>query len=333
MNTPPEQSSGEPGAAEPDADASSPPREPPAKFRQLRRSGWRRAFVGALRGFQADNCVDLAAALTYWTILALFPAAIVVVSLVRLVATGQDALDAIMGMVGDLLPDEATGEVERHIREVVTQQSGAGLLLSFGLIGALWSASAYLRAFTRATNLIYGVEEGRPFYILLPQQLLLTVVAMLLAAAIAVGLLVSGPIAAALGRLAGFEETAAAVWDVAKLPVLIVLGGILLSLLYWLAPNVRQQGLRWVTAGGVLALLVWIAASVGFGIYVSQFGSYDTTYGSLGAIIVFLVWVFLTNCAVLLGVELNAELQRARRWQVDDEVDPQASPLPPKRSR
>ena len=287
----------------------------------------------ALRAFQRDNCSDLAAALTYWTILAMFPAIIVVVALVRLVATGPEAVDAIMGVIGELAPDAATGELEPRIRELVGQRSGAGLLLSFGLLGALWSASAYLRAFTRAANMIYGVREGRPFYLLVPTQLVLTVLAMLSAAAILLALLVSGPVARAIGSVAGVQDTTAAIWDVVKLPVMILLAGILLSLLYVVAPNVRQPALRWVSVGSVVALLVWIAASAGFGLYVSRFAAYDATYGSLGAIIIFLVWVFLTNCAILLGVEVNAELHRARRWQAGDEGEPDAPPLPPKRAR
>src|SRR5690606_20591186 len=173
------------GAASPSTtrrQAADPSRRLPDRLTHLRWPAWRRAGVEALRAFQRDNCSDLAAALTYWTILAMFPAIIVVVALVRLVATGPEAVDAIMGVIGELAPDAATGELEPRIRELVGQRSGAGLLLSFGLLGALWSASAYLRAFTRAANMIYGVREGRPFYLLVPTQLVLTVLAMLSAA-------------------------------------------------------------------------------------------------------------------------------------------------------
>ena len=323
---------------EPGSDPSRPPTGPddeprlPTRLSELSPRAWRRALVGALTGFQRDNCSDLAAAFTYWTVLGLFPALVVVVSLVRLVATGPAAVDTIMDVVKELAPDAATGELQLRIREVVAQRSGAGLLLSFGVLGAVWSASAYLRAFTRAANMIYEVEEGRPFYVLLPRQVALTVLAMLLAATILLGLLVSGPVAQAVGSVAGLEDTVVGVWDVAKLPLLVLLAGLLLSVLYWVAPNVRQQGFRWVAVGGLVALAVWIVASVGFGLYVSRFGSYDATYGSLGAIIAFLVWIFLTNCAVLLGVEINAELHRARRRQAGDEVGRDRA-LPPKRAR
>lgn len=306
---------------------------PPTRLSQLRLSTWRGVLVRAVVGFQRDHCGDLAAALTYWSLLALFPAAIVVVSLVRLVATGPGALDAMTEVLGELTPDTTAAELEQRILEVVEQRASAGLLLSFGLLGAVWSASAYLRAFTRAANRIYEVEEGRPFYVLLPRQLALTVLAILLGAVILLGLLVSGPVARAVGGVAGLEQTAVAVWDVAKLPVLVVLAGLLLSMLYWLAPNVRQPRFRWVTVGGLVALLVWIVASAGFGLYVANFGAYDATYGSLGAVIVFLVWLFIGNCAVLLGVEINAELQRGRRQQAGDDLAPDAPPLPPRRSR
>jgi len=290
-------------------------------------------LVRAVVGFQRDDCGDLAAALTYWSLLALFPAAIVVVSLVRLVASGPGALDAMVRVLGELTPDATAAELEERMVEVVEQRAGAGLLLSFGLVGAVWSASAYLRAFTRAANRIYEVAEGRPFYVLLPRQLGLTVLAILLAAVILLALLVSGPVARAVGAVAGLERTTVAVWDVVKLPVLVLLAGLLLSVLYWLAPNVRQPRFRWVTVGGLVALLVWVVTSAGFGLYVAHFNAYDATYGSLGAVIVFLIWLYLGNCAVLLGAEINAELQRGRRRQAGDDLAPGTPPLPPRRSR
>lgn len=301
----------------------------PSRLTQLRLSTWRGVLVRAVVGFQRDHCGDLAAALTYWSLLALFPAAIVMVSLVRLVATGPGALDAVMDVVGQLTPD-AAGELDQRVREVVERRAGAGLLLSAGLVGAVWSASAYLRAFTRAANRIYEVEEGRPFYLLLPRQLALTVLAILLGTAIVLGLLASGPVAEAVGAVAGVERTAVRIWEVVRLPVLVVLAALLLSMLYYVAPNVRQPRFRWVTVGGLVALVVWIVTSAAFGLYVSHFGAYDATYGSLGAVIVFLVWLYLANCAILLGVEINAELQRGRRRQVGH--DDGAPPLPPKRA-
>lgn len=204
------------------------------------------------------------------------------------------------------------------------------MLVSFGLLGALWTSSAYLRSFTRAANVVYDVPEGRPSYKLLPLQLGVTVVGLILTAVVIIALVFSGPVAEAAGDALGVGPAAVAVWDVVKWPVLALIAILVLSLLYWVAPNVRQPRLRWLTVGSVVALLGTAAVSVGFGFYVANFGSYDVTYGTLGAMIVFLVWLFLVNCVVLLGMEINAELQRGRQIQAGQEPDADSPPLPPR---
>ena len=313
---------------------AAPPRLAPQlrqpRLSQLRLSTWRGVLVRAVRGFKRDNCLDLAAALTYWSLLAMFPAAIVVVALAGLVATSEAAIATITDVIDELLPEEIAATLSDRLRDVTGRRTAAGVLFSFGLLGSLWTASAYLRSFTRAANHIYGVPEGRPFYRLLPQQILLTVALLLIAALVVIGLIVSGPVAEAIGEATGLAETTVALWDTAKWPVLVLLGGVLLSLLFWLAPNVQQPRFRWLTVGGAVALVVWVMVSVGFGIYVANFGAYEVTYGALGAVIVFLVWLFLTNCAVLLGVEINAELQRGRRIQAGRDDDPGGPALPPR---
>jgi membrane protein len=306
----------------------APPRQP--RLSQLKLSTWRGVLVRSVRGFKQDNCVDLAAALTYWSLLALFPAAIVVVALVGLVVTSEAAVATLVEIIEELAPDEVAAALTDRLRDVAGQRTAAGVLFSFGLLGALWTASAYLRSFTRAANIIYGVPEGRPFYRLLPQQLLLTVVSLALAATVVFGLVVSGPVAEAVGNALGVERTVLAVWNTAKWPLLVLLAGALLSLLFLIAPNVRQPRFRWLTVGGGVALLVWVLVSAGFGYYVANFGAYDATYGTLGAVIVFLVWLFLTNCAILLGVEINAELQQGRRLQAGLVVDSEGPALPPR---
>jgi membrane protein len=307
---------------------------------QLRPSSWWRALVRSASGFRRDNCVDLAAALTFWAVLSVFPGAIVVVALVGLVASSDTAVDTIMEVVDDAAPAEAASALEDRLREVVGRRTAAGVLLSFGVLAAVWTASAYLRSFTRAANAIYGVPEGRPFWRLIPQQLGLTVVALVLVAVVVAGLVVSGPVAGAIGGVIGVEQTAITVWNMVRWPVLVLTAGLLLSLLFWVAPNVERPRFRWFAAGSAVALLLWIAVSAGFGFYVANVGSYDATYGALGAVIVFLLWVFLGNCAVLLGVEINAELQRARRRQARRRrghqpgpagpAGPAAPPLPPR---
>ncbi|MBQ0895260.1 YihY/virulence factor BrkB family protein [Micromonospora sp. U56] len=303
----------------------------PRRVRQLSWFTWRGALVRSGRNFVRDNCADWAAALTYYGVLALFPSTVVVVALVGLVSEGERTVDTVLGLARDI----GAGSVVANdgfvsvVRTVVDQQSGARVLLSFGLLGALWSASGFIGAFTRASNAIYGVEEGRPFYRLRPMQIGLAAVSLVLLAVVALGLIVSGPVTDAVGDLLGAGGLARTVWSVAKWPVLALVMMTLLSLLFWIAPNVRQPRFRWLTPGGAVALLSWIVASAGFGLYVANFGSYDVTYGSLGAVIAFLVWLYLSNCALMFGVQINAELQRGRVLQAGAE-DPGEPVLPPK---
>lgn len=304
-------------------------RTPPRRLRQLRWSTWRGMLFRAGKGFIDDNCGDWAAALTYYGVLAIFPSAIVIISLVRLFADGEESFDTLMDITSGVLPASVLEDIEDPLREIVTRRSAGKALLSFGLLGALWSASGYIGAFTRASNAIYEVKEGRPFYQLRPLQLGLTAIALVLMAAVAGALLISGPVTEAVGNALGIEQTLVTVWEIGKWPVLILIIAALLTMLYWIAPNVQQPRFRWLTVGGVFALVVWLIGSIAFGFYVANFGSYDATYGSLGAVIAFLVWLYVANCAVMLGVEVNAELQRGRQLQAGrTDVD---SPLPPKR--
>ncbi|GAA4564110.1 YihY/virulence factor BrkB family protein [Micromonospora coerulea] len=302
----------------------------PRRVRQLSWATWRGVLVRSGRNFLKDNCADWAAALTYYGVLALFPATIVVVALVGLVSDGERAVDTVIGLARDVGAGSVVGDDSfvKVVRGVVDQQS-SGVLLSFGLLGALWSASGYIGAFTRASNAIYGVAEGRPFYRLRPLQIGLAAISLVLLAVVAVGLIVSGPVTDAVGDLVHAGGLARTVWSVAKWPVLALVMMSLLSLLFWIAPNVQQPRFRWLTPGGGLALVAWVLASFGFGLYVANFGSYDVTYGSLGAVIAFLVWLYLSNCALMLGVQVNAELQRGRVLQTGAE-DPGEPVLPPR---
>jgi membrane protein len=298
------------------------------RMRQIRWRTWRGVLVRSLRGFLDDNCTDWAAALTYYGLLAVFPSAIVVIALVGIVSSGSRAIDSILDIAGQLLPASVVKSISEPIHQVATRQTSARVLLSFGLIGAVWSASSYVGAFTRAANAIYGVREGRPFYLLRPLQLLVTIIALVLLAVVVVGLVISGPVAEAVGNAVGAGHATKLAWSIGKWPVLVFVAGFLLSLLTWIAPNVRQPRLRWLTVGGVVTLVVWALVSVGFGLYVANFGSYDVTYGSLGAVVVFLVWLYLSNSAVLLGVEINAELQRGRRLQGGEQAESGPALLP-----
>ncbi|MFI6330364.1 YihY/virulence factor BrkB family protein [Micromonospora chersina] len=289
----------------------------PRRVRQLSWATWRGVLLRAGRNFVKDNCADWAAALTYYGVLALFPSTIVVVALVGLVSDGPRTVDTVIDLAREIGAGSVVGNdaFVTVVRNVVEQQGSAKVLLSFGLLGALWSASGFIGAFTRASNAIYGVEEGRPFYRLRPVQIGLAGVSLVLLAVVAVGLIVSGPVTDFVGDRLHAGGLTRTVWTVAKWPLLALVAMTLLSLLFWIAPNVRQPRFRWLTPGGALALLAWVVASFGFGLYVANFGSYDVTYGSLGAVIAFLVWLYLSNCALMLGVQVNAELQRGRMIQ------------------
>ncbi|MBM0232737.1 YihY/virulence factor BrkB family protein [Micromonospora sp. STR1_7] len=306
----------------------------PGRVRQLNWRTWRGVLVRSVQNFVTDNCSDWAAALTYYGVLALFPSAIVVVALVGLVSSGEQTVDTVVDLAnqvgaGSVLTDDEGGVVG-VIRSVVLEQSNPKLLLSFGLLGALWSASGFIGAFTRASNAIYGVTEGRPVWKLRPLQIGLAAITLVLLAVVALGLIVSGPVTDAVGDLVNAGGLARRVWSVAKWPVLAVIMMVLLSLLFWIAPNVRQPRFRWLTPGGAVALFAWALVSFGFGLYVANFGSYDATYGSLGAAIAFLVWLYLSNSALMLGVQINAEVQRGRQLQAGDR-DPKEPVLPPRR--
>ena len=292
------------------------------RLSQLTARTWRAVLINAARSFSRDNATDWAAALTYYAVLAIFPAALVVVALVGVVATGDESVDTIMDVARRIAPDSTVDSIEPVIREVVAARSSAGWLLWVGLLGALWSASGYVSAYTRASNAIYHVTEGRRLVKLRPLQLGLTAMSLLLLALAVAMLVLSGPVSRAVADALDLGEAPLTVWSIVKWPLLVAVAALLLSLLAWLGPNVRQPGLRWVAVGGGVTLLLIGIASYGFGLYVANFGSYNRTYGSLGAVIAFLVWLYLVNCAVVFGIETNAALQRGRAMQARDTAYP-----------
>jgi membrane protein len=292
----------------------------------------RRAWGGVLKRtfneFRADGLTDWAAALTYYGILSIFPALIAIVSILGLV--GRSATQPLLENLRDLAPGPAQEILANAIRGLAHTRGGAGIVFVVGLVGALWSASGYVGGFMKAANRIWDVEEGRPIWWTLPLRLGVTLFLLVLLAASAVIVVVTGPLADHAGELVGIGGGAVTAWDVAKWPVLILLVAVMLSILYHAAPNVRHPRFRWLTPGAVLAVVLWLVASALFGLYVAKFGSYNKTYGSLGAIIVFLVWLWLTNVAVLLGAELNAELERGR--QIEAGHPAEREPFLPPRS-
>jgi membrane protein len=263
-----------------------------------------------VKGFSRDNLTDWAAALTYYGVLAIFPALIVLVSVLGLV--GQSATQPLIDNLGKVAPGPAKEIFTSALRNLEGSQGSAGVLFVIGLAGALWSASGYVAAFMRASNAIYDIPEGRPVWRTLPLRVVLTLVLVLLLALTAVGVALSGGLAREAGNLLGLSDTAVSVWNVAKWPVLVVVVTFMFALLYWAAPNVKHPRFRWLSPGGVLAVIGWIIASLAFAFYVANFGSYNKTYGALAGPIVFLVWLWVSNLMILLGAELNAELERGK---------------------
>jgi membrane protein len=280
----------------------------------LTRRSWFYVIRKTRREFSDDECTDLAAALTYYSVLALFPGAIALTSLLGLVGQGTESVQTLLRIVDDLGGSSMVDSVRGPLLDISTSR-GSGLAFVLGLAGALWSASGYVGAFGRAMNRIYEIREGRPIWKLRPAMLLLTVVLVVLAAATLLALVVTGPVAESVGNALGVGKTAVTVWDIAKWPVLLAVVVLTVALLYYATPNVRQPRFRWVSVGAVVAIVTWILVSVAFGFYVANFSSYDKTYGTLGGVIAFLLWLWLTNLALLFGAELDSELERGRELQ------------------
>lgn len=267
-----------------------------------------------VREFGRDQCTDLAAALTYYAVLSLFPALLVVVSLLGVVGQGRSTVDGVLQMVEELGPASAVDTLRDPVEQLVNAPS-AGLALIVGVLGALWTASGYVGAFGRAMNRIYEIDEGRPVWKLRPLMLLVTALALVAAGATAAMLVISGPVARALGDAVGLGDTAVTVWNIAKWPVMLLLVVVIVAVLYYVTPNVAQPKFRWLSLGSLIAIGTWVAASVIFAFYVTNFGSYDRTYGSLAGAVIFLLWLWITNLALLFGAEFDAELERGRQLQ------------------
>ncbi|SCG49792.1 YihY/virulence factor BrkB family protein [Micromonospora coxensis] len=274
-------------------------------------SGWKAALKRTLKEFQDDSLTDWAAALTYYGVLSIFPGLLVLISLLGLL--GDRATTGVKDTVNQAVPEE---NIRRIIEGAIDQAGASGGLASIaaiiGLLAAFWSASGYIAAFMRASNTIYDVPEGRPIWKTLPIRLGVTAVIGVMLLACAVIVVFTGGFAEQVGSAIGVGSTAVTVWNIAKWPVLLLLVSLMFAILYWASPNARHGGFRWVSPGGILAVVIWLVISGLFALYVSNFGSYNKTYGALAGVIVFLVWLWLSNIAILLGAEFDAELERGR---------------------
>ncbi len=280
----------------------------------------------ARTGFKEDHLTDLAAALTYYGVLSIVPALVVLLSILGLL--GQDTTDQVVSQVSAVAPGSAAEFVKTLITQAQANRTGAGLGAILGILIALWSASGYVAAFMRASNIVYDIGEGRPIWKTLPIRVGVTVFAVIVLVLSAVIVVVSGPVARQLGDVVGVGDTTVLLWSILKWPVLFVLVSVLLAVLFWASPNARQAGIKWVSPGGFVAVLLVVVVSAVFAIYVANFSSYDKTYGSLAGVVIFLVWLWLSNIAVLLGAEINAELDHGKAIQQGLPADVQPFAVP-----
>jgi membrane protein len=290
--------------------------------------------------FKEDELTDRAAALTYYGVLSIFPALIALVSIVGLVGDPATVTRTLTDVVSSIGPASAVDTFKGPIESVTSNRGAAGVLLIVGIATALWTASGYVGAFMRASNVIYEVEEGRSFVKLRPLQMLVTLVLILMLAIVLVAVVLTGPLADAIGSAVGLGSAAVTVWDIAKWPVLLAVTVAMIALLYFASPNAKLRGFKSILPGAALAVVIWLVASAAFAFYVANFSSYDKTYGALGGVVIFLVWMWLTNVAILLGAELNAERERSRQLELgapgaerELQLDERSAPKESKRSR
>jgi membrane protein len=294
----------------PDPDNSHKPDSPT----DIEKRTWTYIARKVWREFGDDQCTDMAAALTYYGVLAIFPAVLALSAILGLVGQAETSVKTVLDVIRPLVSENALGTIEPTLLELATSKS-AGWALLLGAVLALWSASGYVGAFGRAMNRIYEIGEGRPFWKLRPIMLLITLVAIVLVALVLLMLVVSGPLAQSIGDQIGLGDQAVQVWDIAKWPVMIIAVMMIVAILYYATPNVKQPKFRWISLGAAVAIVIWMLAAAGFAFYVANFGSYNKTYGSLAGVVVGLIFLWLTNTALLLGAEIDSEIERGRQLQ------------------
>lgn len=293
---------------------------------------WKYSIKRSVSEFGRDQCSDLAAALTYYAVLSVFPALIALVSILGLIGEAGRVQRFFVDMVDDMTGgDPDVMDTVELIVGNITGAGGAGIGLAIGILMAIWTASNYVNAFSRAMNRIFEVDEGRPVFVLRPLLYATTVALIVLVACSALVLVVSGPLAASIGHVVGLGETAVTVWNWATPVVLVIMAAIGIALLYYITPNIRQPGPLWVTLGALMTIVVMILTTAAVGFYVMNFANYDATYGSLASVIIFLFWIYIMNVVLLFGAEFDAELERGRQLQAGIEAE-RTVMLPPRQS-
>jgi membrane protein len=246
-----------------------------------------------------------------------FPGLIALVALLGVVGQYPQTFNAVLQIVGGFAPPSTVQTISGPVRQIITHKGGAGAVLGIGLVGTVWAASGYVGTFSWAANVVWEASRGRSWYRQWPFNVAVTLVALVLVTGVLIALVLTGPVARAVGGQLGVGSTGLEVWNIAKWPTVVVVVSLMISGLYYIAPNVRPPSWRWLTPGAVLAVVAWAITSAGFGVYIASFDSYNKTYGTLGAIVTFLIWVWLTNIAALLGIELDSEIERERQLSID----------------
>jgi membrane protein len=277
------------------------------------KDSWPTILKRTFKQFGEDKLTTWAAALTYFGILSLFPMLLALVSVLGVI--GPSATQPLLDNLGSVAPGPAKDILTNVLTSIQSNQGGSTVALIIGLVVAIWSASGYIGAFMDAANNVWDAPEGRPIWKKIPVRLGVTIVLLVLLTATALAVVFTGPLAEKAGDIIGLGSTFVSVWSIAKWPILLLIVSFMISLLYWACPNVKQPGFPWVTPGGLLAVVLWIIASALFAFYVANFSSYNKTYGSLGGVIVFLTWLWITNIIILLGAEFNSEMERSKAIQ------------------
>ncbi|WP_424882567.1 YihY/virulence factor BrkB family protein [Streptomyces sp. SLBN-8D4] len=285
-------------------------RQSPDTPTDLPKSSWGMVLKGTLKEFRRDELTDRAAALTYYGILALFPALLALTSLLGI--AGHSATQKVLDNIQKLAPGAARDVLTSAVKQMQGNAGIGSVMAIVGLVLAVWSASGYVAAFIRSANAVYDVPEGRPVWKVLPVRVGVTVVLLVLAVISALIVVFTGSLARQVGTTLGVGDTFLTVWSIAKWPVLVLLVTTMIAILYWATPNAKVRGFRWITPGSLLALVIWMIVSAGFALYVANFASYNKTYGTFAGVIIFLVWLWITNLAILLGLEFDAEMHRQR---------------------
>ncbi|MDR7157989.1 YihY/virulence factor BrkB family protein [Arthrobacter sp. BE255] len=309
------------------APAPDDPRKPDSPT-DVTKPSWKYIAKKTLREFSKDQCPDLAASLTYYAVLSLFPALLALVSLVGIFGDPEKTTAVLLEIVRGIAPADTVDTVSGPVEELAASPA-AGLTLFLGLATALWSASGYVGAFGRAMNRIYEVDEGRPFLKLRGTMLAVTLLAVVIVALLAGMLVLSGPVSEAVGGAIGLSGAFLTVWNIAKWPVIVALVIVIIAVLYYATPNVKQPKFKWMSIGSLIALVIFVLASLGFAFYVANFGNYNKTYGALGGVIVMLLWLWILNMSLLFGAEFDAEMERGRQLQAGIKAE-ETIQLPPR---